>query len=57
MSEAYQELGRQASMLSYQNAFWLLSVLIALLVPIPFLMKRPPVMKAEPGKALKRARS
>ncbi len=46
MGEAYQELGRQASMLSYQNAFWLLSVLIALLVPIPFLMKRPPVMRA-----------
>ena len=46
--EAYRELGRQASMLSYQNAFWLLSVAILVLVPLPFLMKRPPARKALP---------
>jgi DHA2 family multidrug resistance protein len=39
---AYQMLQRQASMLSYQNAFWVLSVAIACLVPLPFIMKRPP---------------
>ena len=32
---AYQQLLRQASMLSYQNAFWCLSVMIAALVPLP----------------------
>jgi DHA2 family multidrug resistance protein len=43
MGDAYRELVRQANMLSYQNAFWVLSVTIAVLVPIPYLMKRPPV--------------
>ncbi len=47
--QAYQQLLRQASMLSYQNAFWVLSMAIAVLVPIPFLMQRPPKAKPEPG--------
>ena len=50
--QAYQELLRQASMLSYQNAFWLLSVAIALLVPVPFLMQKPPRALPGAGKAL-----
>ena len=29
-------------MLSYQNAFWGLSVIIVFLIPLPFLMRRPP---------------
>jgi DHA2 family multidrug resistance protein len=29
-------------MLSYANAFWVLSVVIACLVPLPFVMRRPP---------------
>ncbi len=40
--QAYQELLRQANMLAYQNAFWLLAVAVAALVPVPFLMQRPP---------------
>ncbi len=54
-AQAYRELGRQAGMLSYQNVFWLLSVTIACLVPIPFLMKKPApagaahTLKADPG--------
>jgi DHA2 family multidrug resistance protein len=39
---AYQILLRQSSMLSYQNAFWVLSVVAAFLVPWPFIMRRPP---------------
>ncbi len=39
---AYQVLLRQSSMLSYQNAFWLLSVIMACLVPLPFIMRKPP---------------
>ena len=39
---AYQQLLRQASMLSYQNAFFVLAVSIACLTPLPFLMRLPP---------------
>jgi DHA2 family multidrug resistance protein len=42
---AYQLLLRQSSMLSYQNAFWVLSVVAAFLVPWPFIMRRPPKRK------------
>jgi MFS transporter, DHA2 family, multidrug resistance protein len=42
---AYQILLRQSSMLSYQNAFWILSVVAAFLVPWPFIMRRPPKRK------------
>ncbi len=40
--QAYQELLRQANMLAYQNAFWLLAMTVAALVPVPFLMRCPP---------------
>jgi MFS transporter, DHA2 family, multidrug resistance protein len=39
---AYQQMLRQASMLSYKNAFFILSMTILCLAPLPFLMKRPP---------------
>jgi MFS transporter, DHA2 family, multidrug resistance protein len=42
---AYQQLLRQSSMLSYQNAFWVLSIMAAVLVPWPFIMRRPPKHK------------
>ena len=45
---AYQQLLRQSSMLSYQNAFWVLSVVAAVLVPWPFIMRRPPKRKKPP---------
>ena len=38
---AYQQMLRQASMLSYQNAFFVLSVAIVCLTPLPFLMRLP----------------
>ena len=40
--QAYQEMVRQSSMLSYMNAFWGLSVIIACLIPLPFIMRKPP---------------
>ena len=49
---AYQMLLRQSSMLSYQNAFWVLSVVAALLVPWPFIMRRPPKRKKAPEEAM-----
>jgi DHA2 family multidrug resistance protein len=39
---AYQEMLRQSAILSYQNAFWVLSVVVMLLVPWPFIMRKPP---------------
>ena len=42
MGQAYQVMLRQASMLSYPNAFWWLSVIIACLIPLPFIMRKPP---------------
>jgi MFS transporter, DHA2 family, multidrug resistance protein len=44
---AYQQLLRQSSMLSYQNAFWVLSVVAAVLVPWPFIMRKPPKRKKQ----------
>jgi DHA2 family multidrug resistance protein len=41
IGQAYQEMVRQASMLSYQNAFLVLSVAILLLAPLPFIMRLP----------------
>ena len=38
---AYQQMVRQASMLSYKNAFALLSGVILILMPLPFVMRLP----------------
>jgi DHA2 family multidrug resistance protein len=43
---------QQASMLSYMNAFWVLSVVIACLIPLPFIMRKPPAMKKPPEEAM-----
>jgi DHA2 family multidrug resistance protein len=45
---AYQQLQRQASMLSYKNAFALLAGLIFMLMPLPFLMRLPKKAEAPP---------
>jgi DHA2 family multidrug resistance protein len=42
VGEAYQQMLRQASMLSYKNAFALLACVILALSPLPFLMRLPP---------------
>jgi DHA2 family multidrug resistance protein len=39
-------------MLSYQNAFWVLSIVAAVLVPWPFIMRRPPPRKKPAGEAM-----
>ena len=43
-AHAYQQMLRQASMLSYKNAFFILSITILCLSPLPFVMRRPPKM-------------
>ncbi len=42
IGEAYQLMLRQASMLSYKNAFAILAGVVLLLSPLPFLMRLPP---------------
>ena len=41
VGQAYRQMQLQASMLSYQNAFVVLSALLFCLVPLPFLMRLP----------------
>jgi len=38
---AYQQMLRQASMLSYKNAFGILATVIVCLMPLPFIMRLP----------------
>ena len=49
IGEAYQLMLRQASMLSYKNAFAILAVVILALSPLPFLMRLPPKRVAKPA--------
>jgi len=49
VGEAYQTMVRQASMLSYKNAFTLLGFVVVLLSPLPFLMRLPPKRPAKPA--------
>jgi DHA2 family multidrug resistance protein len=48
MGQAYGMMVRQASMLSYKNAFFLLSVVVVCLSPLPFLMRLPPKRGPKP---------
>ena len=41
VGQAYQQMLRQASMLSYQNAFFLLACALVCLIPLPFIMRLP----------------
>ncbi len=41
VGQAYRQMQLQAAMLSYQNAFVVLSTLLFVLVPLPFLMRLP----------------
>jgi DHA2 family multidrug resistance protein len=41
IGQAYRQMQLQAAMLSYQNAFVVLSTLLFCLVPLPFLMRLP----------------
>ncbi len=49
IGEAYQMMLRQASMLSYANVFAILSCVVVLLSPLPFLMRLPPKRGPKPA--------
>jgi MFS transporter, DHA2 family, multidrug resistance protein len=42
LAQAYAMAQAQASVLGFENAFWIMSVTILCLVPFPFVMRRPP---------------
>ncbi len=42
MAMAYQTVQAQASALSFENSFWVMSAIVLCLVPLPFIMRRPP---------------
>ncbi len=46
MTMAYQTVQAQASALSFKNSFWVMSVIVLCLTPLPFVMRRP-----RPGEA------
>ena len=45
MQQGYNQvmglIERQAALLSFVNAFWWAAVIVACLVPVPFLLKKP----------------
>jgi MFS transporter, DHA2 family, multidrug resistance protein len=41
LAMTYQTIQAQASALSFENSFWVMSVIILVLVPLPFIMRRP----------------
>jgi DHA2 family multidrug resistance protein len=41
LAMAYQTVQQQASALSFVNSFWMMSAVIILLTPLPFIMRRP----------------
>lgn len=50
LAMAYQMIQAQASALSFVNSFWIMSLIIICLTPLPFIMRRP-----RPGEARPRA--
>jgi len=48
MGQAYQMMLRQASMLSYKNAFTIMGIVVVCLSPLPFLMRLPPKRGPKP---------
>ncbi len=38
---AYQTVQAQAGVLSFESSFWVMSILVIVLVPLPFIMRRP----------------
>jgi DHA2 family multidrug resistance protein len=42
MAMIYQTVQAQASALSFKNSFWVMSTIVLCLVPLPFIMRRPP---------------
>ena len=42
LASVYASMRAQAGTISFENAFWVMSLMVGLLVPLPFIMRRPP---------------
>ncbi len=51
MAQISGQMDLQASVLAFKNAFWVLAVLVVLLTPLPFIMKRPSAKESEAAAA------
>jgi len=51
LAMAYQMVQQQASALSFENSFWIMSLVVACLAPLPFLMRRPRPGEQQPRAA------
>jgi DHA2 family multidrug resistance protein len=49
MALAYRILQGQANTLSFESSFWIMSLIVACLVPLPFLMRRPKPGEQQPS--------
>ena len=49
MTMAYQIVQAQAGTLSFENSFWIMSIIVGCLAPLPFVMRRPKRGEARPG--------
>ena len=47
LAMAYQTVQAQSSALSFENTFWVMSAIVFCLVPLPFIMRRPPKRMAD----------
>jgi DHA2 family multidrug resistance protein len=46
---AYRSIQAQASTLSFENAFWIMSLIVVCLTPLPFIMRRPKPGEQQPS--------
>jgi MFS transporter, DHA2 family, multidrug resistance protein len=46
---AYRTTQAQASALSFENSFWVMSLVIAALIPLPMIMRRPKPGERQPS--------
>jgi DHA2 family multidrug resistance protein len=51
LAQAYQMVEAQANALSFANSFWIMSLLVLCLTPLPFIMRRPRLGEARPQTA------
>jgi MFS transporter, DHA2 family, multidrug resistance protein len=51
LAMAYRSVQAQAGALSFKNSFWVMSIVVAVLIPFPFVMRRPRPGQGRPGAA------
>ena len=51
LAQAYQVIQAQASALSFESSFWIMSAIVFCLVPLPFIMRRPKAGEQRAGAA------